>query len=301
LNRENRKISFSSINVTSINYSVIAPSGTGTHTFSGKWVDLLVQSTDLNEGTERWANVVGDSTIAKEEKTDSKKKSGSSSGLGSGVTSGEKYDNIAKKNVAQQYLSINNKAEYEFNDEANPITGISFVPLKNGGTISATIEVLKDNSVLAEIASPGNVYKNMNIWIGNDWASTSTVSDPKIAFSVDKEWIKEQGIDSSNIKLMRYTTKWNELPTTITREDENKIYFLAETPGFSPFAITAISDEPAEVAQTDTKYAVEDSDNEENVVEQEELPAKTPGFTALLGCVIVMLGVIFMRKIDERR
>ncbi|SET10788.1 PGF-pre-PGF domain-containing protein [Methanococcoides vulcani] len=303
LDRENRKISFCSINVTSITYKVIASSESGAHTFSGNWVDLLVQSTELDEGTERWEKVVGDKTIIRE----AKKTSSTSSSTSPSFSSNEKYENIAKKNVAQQYLSINNKAEYTFNDEANPITEISFMPLKNGGTISTTIEVLKDVSGLVEISPHGTVYKNMNIWISNDWASESTISETKIAFCVDKEWLNEYGIDSSSIKLMRYTSKWTELPTTITGEDENRVYFVAETPGFSPFAITSISEKSIDLEQTETKSTIEEPNIESDLVEeetvepQEELPAKTPGFTAFLGCAMMAVGFMITKKMSIRR
>ncbi|WP_445474989.1 PGF-pre-PGF domain-containing protein [Methanococcoides methylutens] len=303
LDRENRKISFCSINVNSITYKVIASSESGTYTFSGNWVDLLVQSTELNEGNERWETVGGDKTIIRE----SKKTSSTSSSTSSSFSSNENYENIAKKNVGQQYVSINKRAEYTFSDEANPINEISFMPLKNGGDIKTTIEVLKDVSILVDTPPHGTVYKNMNIWIGDDWASDSTISDPKIAFCVEKEWLNENGIDSSSIKLMRYTSKWTELPTTITGEDGRGVYFLAETPGFSPFAITSIIEESIDGGEIKTESTIEGPNIENDLVEeetvetQEETPAKTPGFTALLGCSVMAVGFVIMRKMSIRR
>lgn len=66
LDRENRIISFSAIDVTNITYNVIAPSSPGeNYTFAGQWVDLLVQTPELNEGKERWNTVTGDEALAK--------------------------------------------------------------------------------------------------------------------------------------------------------------------------------------------------------------------------------------------
>lgn len=61
--RENGKISFSSINTTEIKYRVIASSDSGKDNFEGQWVDLLVQTQELNEGKERWKTVVDPNTL----------------------------------------------------------------------------------------------------------------------------------------------------------------------------------------------------------------------------------------------
>jgi len=48
---------------------------------------------------------------------------------------------------------------------------------------------------------------------------------------------------------------WNSLPTTLSREDEVYFYFTAETPGFSPFAISSmkINTRSIELLQTKMK------------------------------------------------
>lgn len=51
-----RKIAFAVINETEITYKVRAPSS-GEGTFTGKWVDLLVLSPELEEGKERWETI----------------------------------------------------------------------------------------------------------------------------------------------------------------------------------------------------------------------------------------------------
>ncbi len=51
-----QKIAFAVINETEITYKVKAPSS-GEGTFTGKWVDLLVLSPELEEGKERWETI----------------------------------------------------------------------------------------------------------------------------------------------------------------------------------------------------------------------------------------------------
>ncbi|MDD2439029.1 MAG: hypothetical protein PHD41_02220 [Methanosarcinaceae archaeon] len=57
LDREQGKIAFSLLEDTKIRYKVIAPPEGGKNKFRGEWVDLLVQTPELNEGKERWKPV----------------------------------------------------------------------------------------------------------------------------------------------------------------------------------------------------------------------------------------------------
>jgi hypothetical protein len=51
--------------------------------------------------------------------------------------------------------------------------------------------------------------------------------------------MQENRIESSSIALNRYDDeKWEQLPVTILKEDNEFIYFTAESTGFSSFAIT---------------------------------------------------------------
>jgi len=51
--------------------------------------------------------------------------------------------------------------------------------------------------------------------------------------------LQDKGINRSSITLNRYNDKkWNSLPTSLLSEDDKYLYFTAQTPGFSPFAIT---------------------------------------------------------------
>ena len=52
--------------------------------------------------------------------------------------------------------------------------------------------------------------------------------------------MQDNHIDAGSIKLNRYSEDaWSALPTTRTDEDTTYTYFESQTPGFSPFAITA--------------------------------------------------------------
>ena len=76
--------------------------------------------------------------------------------------------------------------------------------------------------------------------MGNGGYATETnIENAVISFKVAKSWLQDKQIDESTITLYRYNdVKWNKLTTSLSSEDENYLHFTAQTPGFSPFAIT---------------------------------------------------------------
>jgi hypothetical protein len=66
----------------------------------------------------------------------------------------------------------------------------------------------------------------------------SNINRTIIRFAVNKTWLTDNNVDSSNISLYRWeNTNWNELPTSNVTEDAFEIYYEAESPGFSVFTI----------------------------------------------------------------
>jgi hypothetical protein len=81
----------------------------------------------------------------------------------------------------------------------------------------------------------------VNIWVGKaGFATSDNIKDLRIKFHVNNSWIKEMEVSSADVKLQRYNgTAWQVLPTTIDSNTTGYSVFEADTPGFSPFAITA--------------------------------------------------------------
>jgi PGF-pre-PGF domain-containing protein len=62
-----------------------------------------------------------------------------------------------------------------------------------------------------------------------------------ITFSIEKGIVEEKKVDEKTITLNRFFEgKWEKLPTTKIVEDEKFLYFEAESPGLSHFAITGV-------------------------------------------------------------
>jgi len=175
--------------------------------------------------------------------------SGGGGGGGAGNT-GENAENIEIVEAKNVYVMSNSQTLYIFEEAANPIANIEYLSLKNAGTISGTIEILKGRSAMVAEDPSGLVYKNVNIWIGKaGYATEKNIYSPAISFKVPKQWIDDNQLSEDSIVLKRYNShKWNSLATVKTGEDEEFIFFRSETPGFSPFSIVAESSKDVETS-----------------------------------------------------
>ena len=238
---------------------------------------------------------------------------GGSPGGGGGGSTGEEYENIEHKDVVRKYLNRDDDVSYEFDSEANNIGYIRFIPLKNAGEISATIEVLRDTSALVKNPPSGKVYQNMNIWLGKaGFATSNNIADVKVGFKVERSWIKENGIAISSIRLCRHhNDEWNQLTTQKVGEDEKYIYFESKTLGFSPFAITGEGQALASsTSSTSRLYSVAGSNGVEAASDQipEQMPEKIfeqnsaemetsiPGFGLFAGVSVLLMAVQVLCK-----
>ncbi|WP_370575830.1 PGF-pre-PGF domain-containing protein [Methanomethylovorans sp.] len=221
-------------------------------------------ATQTNETSEEITNEEEEN----EEETTSTRSSGSSGGSGGGGgTSGESIANVVVKDPKTVFISKDTDIKYEFTEDGNSIGYIEFTSLKNSGKITAVVEVLKSRSSFASSNAPGMVYQNMNVWVGKTgFATENNIADPRIGFKVEKLWMASNIVDKVSIRLYRYNANvWNELPTTITDEDDEYVYFESQAPGFSPFAISTES--------TTTEIRTEISAMENNTPDNVKIPS----------------------------
>jgi PGF-pre-PGF domain-containing protein len=173
--------------------------------------------------------------------------SGGGGGSG-GQSTGEKYENIELKDYSIKYVLRDTETMFEFTKEVNSIVGIGFTARLNGGQTKTVIEMLKSTSTMVNKAAPGTVYKNVNIWVGDGKTTPDLLSDARIMFKVEKDWIAGNSIDPASIRMFRYNSgSWAQLPTSRTGEDDVYVYYIAQTPGFSAFAISSIGKEEQQV------------------------------------------------------
>jgi len=111
------------------------------------------------------------------------------------------------------------------------------ITLKNPATlVTITVKKLEDkpSSVIHEVS--GKIYKYIEIETSN--LADENISKVDIQFPVNKTWIVDNDIDSNTVALNRYTTTWKKLPTVKIDEDSDYLYYEAEAPGLSIFAVT---------------------------------------------------------------
>ncbi len=178
---------------------------------------------------------------------------------------------------------------------------------KTVGKTTAIVEELKGKSSLTPNEPEGEIYKYVNIWIGNSgFANSKNIDNAVVGFKVSKEWINKNNINIDSFTLQHFSDKkWNSLPTTKINEDKEYTYFEAKCPSFSPFAITAqkksltleekVGDNQlpnGEIAQNEKKTNTEISTSKEN---KNQLILKIASlFLGLL--VIFIIGMIVIRK-----
>jgi PGF-pre-PGF domain-containing protein len=189
---------------------------------------------------------IGDATISQ-----------SKGGGGEGGGTGEPYENIDCPETESQFISNGSNIQYQFVSECIIVQNINFTAVTTSGNIVAVVEILKNTSALVDTPPPGIVFKNLNIWIGlYGWATEKNMKYAVIGFKVDRSWVGQNNIDENSINMYRYHEgRWNPLTTRKKGDDVDYLYFEAETPGFSPFAITgsSSSDATGQIRETGIK------------------------------------------------
>ncbi len=283
---------------SSISVPIILPRTIGSGIDSG--------SNNTDDGSSGSDNNSGDSDSSSGGSSSSS--SGSSGGSGGAGLSPEPAKNVEVKEISQAFVTSGNSVTFNFPKNATSVTSITFDSKKTAGKTTTIVEMLKNKSTLVSELPSGEVYKSLNIWVGNSgFATSQNIENAVIGFKVEKAWLQDKGIDTSSIILSRYSDKkWNELPTTLLSEDDKYVYFTAETPGFSPFAIVA------NTATTETSDAVNSESSTEDVQENTESAEadveqqaenegntstnnETPGFEMIYG-VTGLLAVFLYRR-----
>ena len=230
---------------------------------------------------------------------------------GSISVSPELQSNVEAKETSQAFVSNGNSVKFDFPANATPVVNVSFDSKKTIGKTTAIAEMLKEKSSLVSELPSGETYKSLNVWVGTSgFATSDNIENATMYFKVEKSWTQDKNIDQSSITLNMYNdSKWDQLSTSLSGEDDKYLYFTAETPGFSSFAITgkAAATEAANETQSepDTQGLEQNNGSATNT---EQTPEQTqssntsengstnaPGFEIIYG-IIGLLGVSLYRR-----
>lgn len=220
--------------------------------------------------------------------------SNSGSGTRTSVSSGQPPEIVKSTHTSVKHIMGGTSVEYDLSGTGCPILAVSFDAKDNKGRVVAKIQVL--SSTPEGISTPsGNLYELMSIDVGSQGTISSHNADNiLIRFKVSQEWIRENNIDPSTIRLTRYHNgQWNDLPTYQEREEDDYIYFYSETPGFSIFSVVGDKLVPA----TGEKEPSDAAFSEEAIkVPLETEDENTPGFTGLMGLLFVTVACVAIRR-----
>jgi len=226
----------------------------------------------------------------------------SSSRAGGAGIPAESHENIAVRETVREYITANTTITYQFNEDANCIEYIEFHAKTNAGYINAVVEVLKYKSTQVSSDPIGEVYKYINIYVGNSgYATEKNIADPVTVFEVPLLWITQNNIDESSIKLYYYDSNaWNTLPTTKIKEENDCSYFEAEIPEFTGFAIIGETLSSPRAGGE----GIEDTTSQKGINEQLSQDTETtdtdedgiPGPGLLIGLLSIWIAVQVLQK-----
>ncbi len=124
--------------------------------------------------------------------------------------------------------------------EDNDITTLSKVDLTAGENLSgATLGVTEHEQPPPGSSAPsGTSLGYMDISVNG----SENIRSGTIHFKIAKSTISDNNLDNENIKLLHFnenTKLWETLDTVLENEDENYLYYAAQTSSFSWFGISA--------------------------------------------------------------
>ena len=232
--------------------------------------------------------------------------SGSSSGGGGAGGSPEPAKNVQVKELSQAFIINGKPVTFDFPKNATCVVYVSFDAKKTFGKTTTIAEMLNGKSALVSELPPGEIYKSFNVWVGNGGVATSkNIENPVVCFKVEKDWVEGKKIDQASITLNRYSDeKWEQLPVSLSGEDDKFLYFTAETSGFSSFAVTGTAKPSYKETVAETQLesvtgtinknntAIKELEDEQET-KPEEIPS-TPSFEVYYG--VVSLFAVFMYK-----
>jgi PGF-pre-PGF domain-containing protein len=286
------------------------------HTYNAVGTYTITQTVSNVNGT-----ASKQATVTVQEQTSSSGSSGGSSsgssgssgsGGGGGGGSPEPQSNVEIKELSQTFISSGKAAKFEFTKGVTPVVYISFDSKKTAGKMTTIVEKLKAKSTLVSGLPSGEIYKHLNIWVGNGgFATSKNIENAAVYFKVEKSWVQDKKIDKASVTLNMYSDKkWNQLPTSLSSEDDKYLYYTAQTSGFSSFAITGKTTatenhvqpaagnktQPATGNETPTKTGNESAPGTQQTPVQKESPSssakKSPAFEVIYG--IAGLLVVFL-------
>ncbi|MCK5660952.1 MAG: PGF-pre-PGF domain-containing protein, partial [Methanosarcinales archaeon] len=183
--------------------------------------------------------------------------------------------------------------DFSFTKPLTPVSGISFYTLMTPSRdVEIRIQQLYNRSMSTTIDAPGTAYKHLNII--SSLAAPKEIKDTKVKFKVANEWMTDNGITSSDIVLYRWHNEsWNTLAASITGTDSDFTYYVADTPGFSPFEISTVP-APAPAMDISSASVASAQEQEEEVPDGDALDEDNGAAASASGWIGMLILIIMI-------
>ena len=182
-------------------------------------------------------------------------------------------------------FTIKKKVTVEDLEDADE-TGVNGVDITTGSDVqNVKVTVEKKTDV-----DPGTEYKllvdediytylEISIKADDQLMEDADIDSLTIKFKVTQNWIDNENINKSKVKLVRYHNgTWQNLTTTIIDEDETYVYYEAVTSGTSTFAV--VGGKMVDVGE-----------------EEPEEPGTMPWYLIIIGVIVaILLVIVFLFK-----
>lgn len=116
--------------------------------------------------------------------------------------------------------------------------------------IFVTREVTQPNIEVKELETPPTYAKappptaESFLEITTNLQENYEIISATIEFKVSKSWMEKNGVTENSIKVWRLNDEWQELSTTLSDVGPSYLYFEAQSPGFSLFALSGVGTPP---------------------------------------------------------
>jgi PGF-pre-PGF domain-containing protein len=166
----------------------------------------------------------------------------------------EEIISIAENKLGDISSGIEKEVKIEYFKE---VESVKLTPVKNLEEVKVTIIKLKDKpeEIVDTPIENTSIYTYLDIKLisDDDYIEEKDIQTLEFKFKVEKAWINSNKIDKSTVKLIRYHDgEWQNLSTTLDTENETCIYYIAESPGCSTFAVVG-----KKVVEKDEAYGSE--------------------------------------------
>ena len=166
----------------------------------------------------------------------------------------EEIISIAENKIGDLSSGIEKEVKIEYFKE---VDSVKLTPVRNLKEVKVTIIKLKDKPEEIVDTSIENIsiyiYLDIKLISEDNYIEEKDIQTLEFKFKVEKAWINNNKIDKSTVKLIRYHDgEWQNLSTTLDAENETCIYYIAESPGCSTFAVVG-----KKVVEKDEAYGSE--------------------------------------------